>query len=75
MQVKVNIRWIHAGVIVQVIVSVPRQVGLKANIMFMWDDVFLEPLQDRLDDTVASVGDKQQESLMLLRVRARHEAS
>ena len=37
--------------------------------MFLWDDVFQEPLRDQLDSTAGSVGDHQQEALMLLKVR------
>ncbi len=37
--------------------------------MFLWDDVFLEPLRDRLDGTAGSVGDLQQQIYMQLKVR------
>jgi len=37
--------------------------------MFLWDDVFLAPSSARLDGAAGSVGDQQQEVLMLLKVR------
>ncbi len=47
------------------------QKGLDADIMFLWDDVFEEPLRDRLNASSATVGNRQQEALMLLQVRRR----
>ena len=46
------------------------QSGLDADIMFLWDDVFDKPLRDGLNVSAASVGNQQQEALMLLQVRA-----